>query len=146
MATTTISDYVIWAKHIHDDPLLSARVAAMQAGETIDLDVDGVPGAWRRMDNGKDGRPTLGLRPLGSAQDAWRELYTHRKGQIARVAAVEANPGVSEQATASFRFDLARFVRTDAERQAALAALLDGGRQGARSEHGGLARDEMHDR
>jgi len=44
MASTTVSDYVIWAKHIHDDPELVQRVLSMWAGETIHLEVDGVRG------------------------------------------------------------------------------------------------------
>jgi hypothetical protein len=42
--------------------------------------------------------------------------------------------------------DLAAFLRSDAERQAALAALLDGGRQGYRSLGRTVARDDMHER
>ena len=55
MASTTVSDYVIWAKHIHDDPELVARVLNMWAGETLQLEVDGVRGTWRKMDDGADG-------------------------------------------------------------------------------------------
>ena len=56
MATTTVSDYVIWAKHIHGDPELVARIHALWAGQTIELEVDGLRGTWRKMDDGADGR------------------------------------------------------------------------------------------
>jgi hypothetical protein len=147
MATTTVSDYVIWTKHIHDDPVLAARLSAMRAGDTIDLDVDGVHGTWRKMDDGKDGRPTAGLRPIGSAQEAWSDLFKRCRGQVVRLAArEELVAGVSEGASPLYRGGLATFLRTDAERQAALAALLDGARQGSRSEAMSLSRDEMHER
>ncbi len=146
MATTTISDYVIWAKHIHDDPALAGRVAMMRAGETIDLDIEGELGTWRRMEDGKDGRPTLGLKPVGAAQMTWRKLFKTRRGGIARLALApreKVSTGGPNPAPAR---DLAPFIRTDAERQAALAALLDGGRQGYRSGGRTLSRDDTHAR
>ena len=146
MATTTVSDYVIWTKHLHDDPVFAARVSAMRAGETIELDVDGVGGTWRKMDDGKDGRATPGLRPIGTAQDAWSDLFKHRRGQVVRLAVRELSVGVAEGSAPVYRAGLAVVRRTDAERQAALAALLDGARQGSRSEGRTLARDEMHER
>ncbi len=135
MATTTVSDYVIWTKHIHDDPVLAARISAMRAGDTIDLEVDGAAGTWRKMDDGKDGRATPGLR-----------LFKTRRGQVVRIEAKASVPGVSEGLTAPYRGALTSLLRSDAEREAALAALLDGGRQGYRSEGRTLSRDEMHER
>ena len=146
MATTTVADYVIWAKHIHDDPLLAARVMAMQAGDTIDLDVDGAAGTWRKMDDGKDGRATPGLRPIGVAQTAWSDLFKNKRGRVVRIEPTASVHGVSEGPAARYRAELATFLRSDAERQAALAALLDGARQGSRSEGRTLSRDEMHER
>jgi len=145
MANATISDYVIWAKHIHDDASLTARVLGMRAGETIELEIDGERGAWRKMDNGKDGRPTPGLRPIGAAQDHWRELYKSRRGQVVSLDVVREAQGLAERGVA-FQATAAQFLRADAERMAALAALLDGARQGSRSEGRTLSRDEMHDR
>jgi hypothetical protein len=146
MATTTVSDYVIWIKHIHDDPVLAARISAMRAGDTIDLEVDGAAGTWRKMDDGKDGRATPGLRPIGVAQTAWSNLFKTRRGQVVRIEAKASVPGVSEGLTAPYRAALTSLLRSDAEREAALAALLDGGRQGCRSEGRTLSRDEMHER
>ena len=82
MARTTISDFVIWAKQIHDDEDIGQRIASLSAGQTIDLIVDGVRGVWRKMDDGKDGRPTRGIRPLGRAQEFWRTLYESRRGDV----------------------------------------------------------------
>jgi hypothetical protein len=145
MARATISDYVIWAKHIHDDPSLTARVVGMSAGETIELEIEGERGAWRKMDDGKDGRPTPGLRPVGSAQNHWRGLYKTRRGQVARVEAVCEPRDVADRGVA-YKVKAAELLRADAERMAALAALLDGARQGYRSEGRTLTRDDMHDR
>jgi hypothetical protein len=148
MASTTVSDYVIWAKHIHDDPDLVQRVLAMWAGETIQLEVDGVRGTWRKMDDGADGRPTPGMRPVGSAQEVWRYLYKRRRGEVVSLRVIEPSPGVSEASEAERRERLIfpPLGKTQEERDAALAALLDAWRQGYSSEGRTMTRDEMHER
>jgi hypothetical protein len=148
MATTTVSDYVIWAKHIHDDPELVERVRCMWAGQTVRLEVDGVRGTWRKMEDGADGRPTPGLRPVGAAQEVWRYLFKHRRGEVVALRLVEETGGVAEEPSLATRGALifAPLGRTVEEREAALAALLDAGRQGYSSDGGTMTRDEMHER
>jgi hypothetical protein len=148
MATTIVSDYVIWAKHVHDDPELVQRIGSMWAGETIQLEVDGVRGTWRKMDDGADGRPTPGIRPIGSAAEVWRYLFRRRRGEVVALTVIEPNRGVSEASDAERRASLIfpPLGKTQEERDAALAALLDGWRQGYSSEGRTMTRDEMHDR
>jgi hypothetical protein len=148
MAITTVSDYVIWTKHIHGDPELVARIHALWAGLTIELDVDGVRGIWRKMDDGSDGRETPGIRPLGAAQIAWRSLYRERRGETVTIAEVETHGGVAETAKAAPEKPLISppMAKTEEERQAALQALLDAWKQGYRSEGPRMTRDEMHER
>ena|ERR1700761_979814 len=147
MASTTVSDHVIWAKHIHDDPELVERVRSMWAGETIQLEVDGVRGTWRKMDDGSDGRPTPGIRPVGAAQEVWRYLYKRRRGEVVSVKVVEQTGGVSEESNAARgALIFPRLAKTEDERNAALAALLDGWRQGYSSDGPALSRDDMHER
>jgi len=149
VATTTVSDYVIWTKHIHDDPELIERINCMWAGQTIRLEVDGVRGAWRKMDDGADGRPTPGVKPVGAAQEVWRRLFRTRRGEVVALKVVEAvAEGVAdEMATAEHgALIFAPLGRTAEEREAAVAALLDGGRQGYSSDGRSLTREEMHER
>jgi hypothetical protein len=140
-AHTEVRDYVIWSKHLHGDLRLPARIEALEAGETIELEVDGVPGTWRKMDQGKDGRPTPGIRPLGSAQAFWRDLYRSRRGAVVSVALAAERDGARR---ASVLFPA--LGRTAEERQAALEALLAMQGQGWRSDGSGFDRDEAHDR
>ncbi|MEJ0067210.1 MAG: hypothetical protein WDM85_18860 [Caulobacteraceae bacterium] len=148
MASTTVSDYVIWAKHIHDDPDLAQRVLAMWAGETILLEVDGVRGTWRKMDDGSDGRPTPGIRPVGAAQEVWRYLYRRRRGEVVTLKVVEANPGVAEASDAERREKLLfpPLGKTQAERDAALHELLNFYKLDYRSDGPYGPRDELYDR
>ena len=148
MASTTVSDYVIWAKHIHDDPELVQRILSMWAGETILLEVDGVKGTWRKMDDGADGRSTPGIRPIGAAAEVWRYLFKRRRGDVVTLTVIDDRPGVAEATEKEQRAKLIfpPLGKTQEERDAALAALLDGWRQGYSSEGRTMTRDEMHER
>ena len=152
MAVTTVSDFVIWTKHIHDDPQLVARIEAMKAGETVSLVADGLVGTWRKMDDGRDGRRTSGIRPIGDAKKAWTALYQTRRGDtVALMLAREPGGlelgGLSEEGA---RFDPGdRIIRTTAseeERAAAIAMLLASSEKGWRSDGKPMSRDEMHER
>ncbi len=71
MATTEIRDDAIWLKHLEGDPDLKARLGALAVGEMIELEVDGVVGTWERMRDGKDGRPTMGIKPVAAMRQVW---------------------------------------------------------------------------
>jgi hypothetical protein len=141
---TTVSDFVIWTKHIHGDSRLAARIADMAPGETIDLRIAGEAGVWRKMDDGKDGRPTPGLRPIGKAQDAWRQLYRSRRGEGVTLEAVEGMEEAGAPFIAMIAITPPAFAATD--RQAALQAFLELAGQGWRSQGRRLDRDALHDR
>ena len=150
MATTTVSDFVIWTKHIHGDDQLAARVAGLRAGEILSLEVDGIEGPWRKMDDGKDGRPTPGLRPIGRAQELWRDLYKTRRGDVVRLEAPQAPGSGFEEQGAIFEARVVtaarRLERTDESRRTALDAFLALAGQGWKSEGRTLTRDELHER
>jgi hypothetical protein len=134
MAETVVKDVVIWAKHIHGDPRVVAYVEALNGGQTTELIVEGFRGHWCKMADGRDGRRTPGLRPIGRMQDFWRELYATRRGDLVKVElAAEA-------------IDAGSVTATELQRQAAIQALLTGYRQGSRSEGRTVTRDEMHER
>lgn len=142
MAKTPVSDVVIWAKHIHGDSEMLARLNALRGGETIELLIDGVPGVWRKMSDGKDGRPTSGLRPIGAAQTFWKDLYAARRGEVVELQLapdelfqITPNPSIIEESPATME-----------ERMAALERFLSLGRMGYSSEGRTMTRDEMHER
>ena len=143
MAQTTVSDFVIWAKHVHGDPTVAERILALKAGETVRLRVDGVLGAWRRMDDGRDGRPTRGIRPIGRTQAFWRELYSARRGEVVTVELLEDAGRETPRAALPIS---PPFAASEAERRAAAEAFLALAGQGWRSEGPYGPRDEIYDR
>lgn len=86
MAMVEVRDHALWIKHIHGDPALTGRLDRMSAGALIELVVDGVRGHWRKMDDGKDGRATPGLRGIGPARDHWHALQDER-GKLVEIVA-----------------------------------------------------------
>lgn len=140
MAYTLVKDVVIWTKHVHGGDL-AARLEALPGDETITLVVDGVAGAWCKMRDGKDGRPTPGIRPVGRAQTFWAQLFESRRGDSVSIDLAQAADGFAEDARPMIYPPRAR---TDAERDAALHALLNV--HGRASDGRKLDRDEMHQR
>jgi hypothetical protein len=150
VATTTISDYVIWTKHIHGDAGLADDIVRLAAGEIIELRIDDVSGTWRKMDDGRDGRPTSGLRPLGRTATFWNGLYKSRRGDVVSLERSEpAAAGFREADALAYKSAgpaVTKLVRSEADRRAALSALLDAAKGGWRSDGEPMTRDEMHER
>ncbi|MBL0947256.1 hypothetical protein [Brevundimonas sp.] len=140
MAHTTVSDFVIWTKHIHGDPAIERAILALEEGEAIRLRVAGAAGAWTRMKDGKDGRPTPGIRPIGAAKDFWRELYSSRRGDVVDIEVISEDAGLGAPRETRL------IDRSPESRLAAIEAFLGLSGQGWRSEGRSVSRDEMHER
>ena len=78
MSLVEVRDDVLWAKHIHGNDPLKTEITELRAGCLIELEIDGFLGTWKKMADGKDGRPTFGIKPLGPAQTRWHELQDRR--------------------------------------------------------------------
>ena len=69
------------------------------------------------MDNGKDGRPTTGIKPVGPAQTHWHTLLRNRLGSAVTIArASTAENGVTGQDEQSFEAVWEEIQRTIAPR------------------------------
>ena len=82
-----IRDFVVWAKHIHGNPEIRKAVESLDPGELIELRVNSFRGMWGKMENGKDGRPTPGIKPIGKAREQWHSLYADNHGDLVSIAA-----------------------------------------------------------
>ncbi|MCC6918344.1 MAG: hypothetical protein IT548_04030 [Alphaproteobacteria bacterium] len=160
MAMAIVRDNVIWLKHLRDDPVLVDHLSALRGGELVTLIVNGIPGKWGKMGDGKDGRPTAGVRPLGAAKDYWNTLFSERRGEDVSIqlgkpsehvggeggSSPHPRPsGLAEQATVYGRIEYA----DPARRVAAIQALRDSWAHGPRHPTDPtivLTRDDMHDR
>lgn len=78
MSLIEIRDFALWPKHIHQNEPLKEKLLGLEAGELIELEVDGYRGMWKKMDDGSDGRPTPGIKALGSAKTHWHGLQDRR--------------------------------------------------------------------
>lgn len=83
MGVVEIRDHSIWARHIHGDNSLKERILNLRAGARLCLAIDGVKGDWVKMDDGKDGRPTPGIKPIGETRTFWNSLQDRRGAVVA---------------------------------------------------------------
>ena len=92
MATVQVRDDAIWLKHIEGDADLRERIRSLDPGDVLDLEVDGVIGQWERMRDGKDGRPTFGIKPISTMREVWARLRgdTGRIVQVREVAKADS--------------------------------------------------------
>jgi hypothetical protein len=61
----------IWAKHC--DPSLKAAITELVPGQRLHILVNGCRTIWARMNDGTDGRPTLGIK-IVDGQYAWGKI------------------------------------------------------------------------
>ena len=78
MSYVEVRDHALWAKHIHGNEALKRKIISLSQGELIELTVDGWQGVWVKMDDGKDGRPTPGIKAVGLARKKWHAMNDHR--------------------------------------------------------------------
>ncbi len=78
MATMIIRDDALWARHIEGDPELAQRIRALPENDAIVLRVEGRTIRFRKMRDGRDGRPTDGLKPDPHFLTIWRGLQARR--------------------------------------------------------------------
>ena len=83
-STVQVSDYVIWAKQVHDAGLRD-EILAMDGGAAIDLRIEGRAGRWEKMRNAQSGAKTPGIKPMDAARTHWHSLYAERKRAVVEI-------------------------------------------------------------
>lgn len=82
MATMLIRDDALWAGHIEGDPDLVRRIRTLPANAPLVLRIEGRPMRFRKMNDGRDGRPTDGVKPDADSSEAWQALQARRRETI----------------------------------------------------------------
>lgn len=94
MSLVEIRDHALWIKHIHQDEALKKVLTNLPASGLVELRIDGYRGMWRKMEDGIDGRPTAGIKGIGTARDHWHGLQDKR-GDLVSIEFVASVPDPS---------------------------------------------------
>jgi hypothetical protein len=87
MGYVAITDDAIWANHIEGSRALKQRILSLSPGDIIELEVDRIVGRWEKMKNGRDGRSTSGIKPVGPMKEIWK-AFQSRRGETVEVREV----------------------------------------------------------
>jgi hypothetical protein len=87
MTLVEVRDHALWIKHIHGNEGLKAELLGLRAGELVELSVDGFVGHWKKMDDGRDGRPTPGIKPIGPGRAHWHRTIQDKRGALVPISA-----------------------------------------------------------
>lgn len=72
------NDDAIWLKNVNADSNTVSLLKQIPGGTRLKLEIEGVRGDWERMADGKDGRPTFGLKPVAKTAEYWKSMKTRR--------------------------------------------------------------------
>ena len=78
MSVVEVRDHALWIKHIHGNDKLKAELDSLKSGSLVELVVDDFVGTWVKMSDGKDCRPTPGIKPIGKSRADWHGLQSSR--------------------------------------------------------------------
>ena len=90
MSVVTVEDVCLWTKHIDGNQALSESLRVLEDNQLVVLNVDGVKSVWRKMAQGKNPKPTDGLKPACDLCSRWwQDIYHSRKGDKVTIALCE---------------------------------------------------------
>jgi hypothetical protein len=85
LAQLNVRHNAIWAKHIDNGPHIVEAICRLEANAPLTLRLDKRAVVFRKMRDGTDGRPTLGLRADDSSKDFWNTIYATRRGDVIEI-------------------------------------------------------------
>jgi hypothetical protein len=95
MGTFLNNDDAIWLKNVNADTDTVALLRQLRAGTRLKLEIEGTRGDWERMADGKDGRPTYGLKPVSHTIEFWKSMKS-RRGEYLEFKIVDPRDGYLE--------------------------------------------------
>lgn len=145
-AIVEIRDYSLWIKHIKGNEELRNTLGSLGPGQLVHLSVGGYKGVWQKKENGANGLPTQGLKPLGEMRERWFRWFKERRGEMVKIGLDEEVVRTGADRTRRARIPLEYPTATKAEQEAAWAALQRDMNAGWRSEEPYGPRDELYER
>lgn len=85
MSFVEARNYALWVDHIHGNPALREKIIALEPGQAIELEVEGMRSRWRKIVRPGAEGPRHGLEASGEAQRHWHTLRNYRHGGIATI-------------------------------------------------------------
>jgi hypothetical protein len=146
-ALVEIRDYSLWVKHIRGNRELVRQLESVRAGGLVYLSIDGHRGVWQKKEDGSNGLPTQGLKPLGEMRELWFRWFRERRGEMVKIVLEQALAGSARTSRASSaRIPLEYPTASKAEQEAAWEAFKQLRHAGWRSSEPYGSRDELHER
>jgi hypothetical protein len=104
-------------------------------------------GVWQKKEDGSNGLPTQGLKPLGEMRDRWFRWFKERRGEMVKIVLDEDIQGrASVRRETGARIPLEYPTASKAEQEAAWEAFKQLRHAGWRSSEPYGSRDELHER
>lgn len=145
-AAVEVRDYSLWIKHIRGNERLSRTLDGLRGGDLVRLSVGGYKGVWQKKEDGSNGLPTPGLKPLGEMRARWFRWFKERRGEMVKIELDEEVSASGRTWRAAARIPLEYPKASKAEQEAAWAALQADMNAGWRSEEPYGPRDELYER
>lgn len=132
--------YCIWATH--GDANLQEMIRKLFPRQRLHLLINGSPTVWERMKDGKDGRPTLGIKIVGG-KDSWESIPLGKKFKLLLPDAAEAKSISNSPLFYSYIFaDYSGAADLGGQRRSIKLAYADG-RDDVRLADGAFTRDSL---
>ena len=85
MSFAEVRDYALWKDNLYGNQPLQEKIASLEDGDQIELEVDGVRGTWTRITGTEDGQPRAGITASGTALQHWLSLRDEKYARIASI-------------------------------------------------------------
>lgn len=80
-----VRDNSIWITHIHNNDELTHFLHSLEENSSVDLEINGTPMHWVKMSNGRDGRRTNGIKPIGASKDYWSKMLLEHRNKTVKI-------------------------------------------------------------
>lgn len=77
-----------WIKHIYKGESLKNYLLNIKQNTIVNMEIDGFTCKWAKMKDGRDGRKTSGIKPIGKSKEFWVRLQ-ERRGELVAIKLID---------------------------------------------------------